>query len=96
MERKDFRVVIFDWDGTLVNSYHEGLRRLEIICVINGISFKEKKERLMKNWGLPGEELLQEGLEIDTETAKRLYRQWELWDEHEDIPLISQTKELLM
>lgn len=94
MKDKKFRAIIFDWDGTLADSYKEGLRRLEIICIINEIPFN--KDALTNIWGIPGEELIRIGLKVNEETAKKLYRQWELWDEYEDLPLIQNAKELIM
>lgn len=96
MREKEIRAIIFDFDGTLLDSFKEGLRRIEIICLLNEIPFSEHKQKILKLWGLPGEVMLEKGLGINKELAKKLYHQWELWDSFELVPLINGAKELLI
>lgn len=92
---KKFRVsaAVFDFDGTLVDSSIEGLRRVKIICEEQGVFFN--KEGLVKYWGLPVVELLQKGLCISEELATKLNDRWAEWDRAEPMMLIPGARETL-
>ncbi len=90
------QAVIFDFDGPINDSFREGLRRIEVLCGINKIEFnREKRQRLIRLWGKPGIELLEEGLGISKELAEKIYSQWEVWDFISPIPLIPGARETL-
>lgn len=83
------KAVILDLDGTLLDSFSEGLRRVRIISELNGIKFTEDaKKNLISFWGMSGVELLEKSLGISKSTAEELYKKWETWDELDPVPLI--------
>lgn len=92
----EIRAAIFDFDGPINDSFREGLRRIEVLCGINGVEFnREIRQRLTKIWGKPGIALLEEGLGISRGLAETIYPQWEIWDFISPIPLIPGARETL-
>ncbi len=90
------RLIILDFDGTVLDSSPEGKRRLRVLCEINGISFnKEKQAKVYAEWGNPVIPMLVKGLEISEEKAKEINRQWEVWDHVEPVRLMKGTRETL-
>lgn len=90
------RAVIFDFDGPINDSFREGLRRIEVLAGINQLGFSRKKrQNLIKLWGKPGIDLLQDGLEISRGLAEKIYPQWEAWDLIDPIPLVPGAREAL-
>lgn len=93
----NIRAAIFDLDGPILDSFREGLRRIKIVCAIYDIPFRrEHYKKLTELWGLPGVELLIQGLGINEEFAKTtFYPAWERLDLNQPIPLVPRTREVL-
>ncbi len=91
------RAVIFDLDGPILDSFREGLRQIKIICAIHCIPFERSHfKNLQKLWGLPGVELLVQGLGISEKFSKGiLYPAWERLDIAQPVPLVPRTREVL-
>ena len=65
--------VIFDLDGPILDSFREGLRRIRILCAIHDVPYeREHHKRLTALWGLPGIELLMQGLGISEQFAREI------------------------
>lgn len=93
MRRMNVRAVIFDLDGTLVDSSRRGLYRVKILCALKGIKFNEKA--LIRHWGLPVVELLQKGLSISRGEAEEMDGLLAIWDRTDPMPLIEGAEEAL-
>lgn len=95
--RLNVRATIFDLDGPILDSFREGLRRIKIIAAIYDIPFeREHYKKLSELWGLPGIELLVQGLDLGEEFAKTIfYPAWERLDLNQPIPLVPRTREVL-
>lgn len=91
------KAVIFDLDGTILDSFRDGLRRIKRICAIEDIPFtRVHRKRLTKLWGKPGVELLMEGMDLGEELVRTtLYPAWERLDIIEPPPLILGAREVL-
>ena len=91
------RGVILDFDGVVNDSFHEGLRRIRNLCAVFDVNFTPASRRkLTELWGLPGVELLKQGLDISEGMAKQLYPAWERIDLADPIPLVPGAKEALL
>lgn len=87
---------IYDFDGPINDSFREGLRRIEVLCGLNKVPFnRETRQRLIRLWGKPGAELLERGLGVSRKLAKKIYREWEIYDLIYPIPLIPGSRETL-
>lgn len=85
----EVRAMITDFDGPINDSFREGLRRIEVLCGINNIQFtREKRRRLVEQWGIPGAKLMEVGLGIPESEAIRIYKQWEVYDLIHPISLV--------
>lgn len=63
-----------DLDGVLVDSFREGLRRIQIVCALHDVRFeRDTRAKLFNNWGLPGVELLVRCLGVNETLAHRMY-----------------------
>ena len=73
------------------------MRRIKIICAIYDIPFnREHYKRLTHLWGLPGVELLMQGLGLNEKFTKEIfYPAWERLDIKQPIPLVQRTREVL-
>lgn len=93
----DIRVVVFDLDGPILDSFREGLRRIRIICAIYDIPFnREHHKRLTQLWGLPGVELIMQGVGLNEKFTKEIfYPAWERLDIQQPVPLVPRTREVL-
>mgnify|MGYP001581354128 FL=1 len=92
----DLRAVIFDCDGVLLDSFREGLRRIQVLAAINDVVFdRSTRRRLQELWGLPGIELLQQGLQISEALARSIYPQWEKMDLVNPIPFVPGSRDTL-
>jgi len=90
------RAVIFDFDGPINDSFREGLRRIKILCAIHNVRFgREERRRLTEFWGIPGRELLEQGLEISSELSDAMYVEWEKIDLQQPVPLVPSSKDVL-
>lgn len=91
------RAVIFDFDGPIIDSFREGLRRIKIICAILDIPFDRRHQKeLSRLWGLPGIQLIQQGLGLGkTFTEEIFYPAWERYDSQYPIPLVPHAREVL-
>ena len=90
------KAVIFDCDGPLLDSFRAGLKRIKILCAIHDIPFgRTERMRLTELWGLPGIELLEQGLLISKKLAQRMYPEWERIDLHDPLPLVPGAREAL-
>jgi len=89
---------IFDLDGVILDSFREGLRRIRTICAIHEIPFdRTTRLRLTELWGLPGIELLMQGLTLSERNfAEDLYREWERIDKSDPPGLIIGARETLI
>lgn len=93
----DIKAAIFDLDGPILDSFREGLRRIKIVCAVYDIPFERKHyKKLTELWGLPGVELLVQGLGVNNELVKTtLYPAWERLDISQPVPLVPRTREVL-
>lgn len=93
----DIKAVIFDLDGPILDSFREGLRRIKIVCAIYDIPFKrEHYKKLTELWGLPGVELLVQGIGLNEEFTKTtFYPAWERLDLTQPVPLVPRTRDVL-
>jgi HAD superfamily hydrolase (TIGR01509 family) len=90
------KALVFDLDGTLLDSFLEGRRRFVKICTRNGLKCDEEaKQRAWKIWGSPGVPLLMEIFGISSDFAHDIYKQWEIEDATDPIPLINGTLDTL-
>lgn len=91
------KATIFDLDGTILDSFREGLRRIKIVAAVYDIPFKrEHYKKLTELWGLPGIELLVQGLGLGEEFAKTIfYPAWERLDLNQPISLVPRVREVL-
>lgn len=91
------RAVVFDLDGPILDSFREGLRRIRIICAIYGTPFTgEHHRRLTQLWGLPGIELIVQGIGLgETFVRETFYPAWERLDLQQPLPLVPRTREVL-
>ncbi len=89
--------VIFDLDGPILDSFREGLRRIRILCAIHDIPpERAHHRRLTALWGLPGIELLTQGLGVSEQFAREtFYPSWEPFDLSQPLPLVPRTREVL-
>ena len=87
------RAVIFDFDGPINDSFREGLRRIKVLCAIYDIPFgRMQRKKLTELWGIPGIELLEQGVDISRNFAERVYRGWERMDLTDPVPLVPGTR----
>ena len=92
----DLKAVIMDFDGVILDSFREGLRRIGMLATLNDKPFGRETRKLLTNiWGLPGIELLERGLDINRALAEKIYTDWEKMDLFNPIPLIPGTRETL-
>src|SRR3989338_7311334 len=83
------KAVILDCDGVILDSFREGLRRIKLLAAMHDISFtRESRGSLTDLWGLPGIELLEQGLGVNRALVRRMYVIWEKMDLSDPVPLI--------
>ncbi len=76
--RKPKRAIIFDLDGTLVDSTSSGLEKIRTILAANGIGYSpEKESALLEGWGLATSELLCGVFGVSVELAGKMSEEWE-------------------
>lgn len=91
------RAMISDFDGPINDSFFTGLSRLKIIAAMNGIEVgKEEVRKLVEFWGSYGPHLIRMGFGVAEDVARRIYRQWEIFDELSIVPLVPGAREVLL
>lgn len=89
-------IVIFDFDGPILDSFEEGLRRLAQVIKRYGITLgDEEYSRIRARWGKPGRVMLQEALGVSGLFADEVYREWVELDNRAPPPLVRGAKEAL-
>ncbi|HYE23425.1 MAG TPA: HAD family hydrolase [Candidatus Paceibacterota bacterium] len=77
IQPKRVRAVIFDYDGPLSNSFNHGLRMLATLARKRGLAFTPRiAKRLIRTWGLKGNELIAKAFGISLDEGTVLYREW--------------------
>lgn len=92
------RAGIFDFDGVINDSASQkmGGRRIVQIVKRGGCKIPESiYKKLKRNWGLDGKTLIETCFGLDSETAGRIYREWERVDTVDFFPLIPGAKRVL-
>lgn len=88
------KAVIFDLDGTLIDSGNEGLRRILSIARWRGLPTDHPVEsKLRQMWGKPAVQLIKACW--PTVDADDFHREWETLDNSQPIPLFPGTREAL-
>ncbi|HEY4486124.1 MAG TPA: HAD family phosphatase [Candidatus Paceibacterota bacterium] len=91
------KAVIMDFDGVILDSFREGLRRIKWIATTHDIPWdRSARRKLTELWGAPGIELLKKGLGVNEALALRMYTDWEKLDEADPIDLIPGARETLI
>lgn len=89
-------VVIFDFDGPILDSFEEGLRRLGQVLLRYGIVLNDEAcLRIRALWGKPGRVMLQEALGISVALSDAVYREWVELDNKVPPPLVRGARETL-
>lgn len=88
------RAVIFDLDGTLIDSYAEALRRTEKIALMLGLPFDQLiLDRIKSLWGRPAPEMIQ-ACWPDAD-IKAFWTAWGVLDNMRPYPLFPGTRKML-
>ncbi len=91
------RGILMDLDGVLLDSFREGMRRIQILSALHDVPFERStRAKLSANWGLPGIELLMRCLGVTEGLAQRMYVDWEKFDKASPPPLVPGTRETLV
>lgn len=89
--------ILTDFDGVLLDSFREGLRRIQIVCALHDVRFeRDTRAKLFNHWGLPGVELFIQCLGVNEALARRMYIDWEKLDKVAPPPLIPGAREVLV
>lgn len=93
----NIRGILMDLDGVLLDSFREGLRRIQIVCTLHDVRFeRDTRAKLFNYWGLPGVELLVQCLGVNDTLARRMYIDWEKLDKVSPPPLIPGARDVLV
>ncbi|MBI2409939.1 HAD-IA family hydrolase [Candidatus Kaiserbacteria bacterium] len=93
----NIRGILTDFDGVLLDSFREGLRRIKLVCALHDRPFgRETRKELFNRWGLPGIELLMQCLGVNETLARRMYIDWERLDKADPPPLVPGAREVLV
>lgn len=91
------KAIIYDFDGPILDSYQEALRRIQRLCAVHDLPYGRKERfELIKLWGAYGPTLLRDGLGITQEMADAIYPGWERMDVEEPISLVQGAREVLL
>lgn len=72
------RAMVWDLDGTLINSFDIGLKNLEALMKIHGFSTTpEITKRMLEAWGKSGSEVVAEGYGVDLYFAEKISNEWD-------------------
>ena len=94
--KPNIKAVIYDLDGTLLNSGKEGYRRLIALGRQYNIEItNEVERRLHENWGLDPENLIMKGFNVPLVIAQEIHNAWSIWDKNDPIPLVTGVPEML-
>lgn len=87
-----YKVIVLDFDGTILDSYRSALSRLELLAKQNNlIVTQEIREKMLRAWGQSGIAFLQNVFSIGRERAESMYQEWEKIDVERPIPIINGT-----
>ena len=90
------KAAIFDCDGVIIDSFREGLRRIKMLCAIHEVRYTlQERRHLTEIWGLPGIELLVQGLGISRALAEAMHHHWEKIDLQEPPPYVPGARDVL-
>lgn len=93
----NIRGILMDLDGVQLDSYREGVRRIQVVCALYDVPFgRDTRAKLSNQWGLPGVELLVQCLGVNNALARRMYIDWEKLDKVSPPPLIPGAREVLV
>jgi phosphoglycolate phosphatase len=85
----EIKAAIFDFDGTLVDTYRTGRERLKRHLETHGHTAKPHHwEQAIQRWGQNGPGFLVDCFGMSREEAEAVYNTWEADDAESDIPLI--------
>jgi len=94
--KPNIKAVIYDLDGTLLNSGREGYRRLIALGRQFNIEItNEVEKQLHLNWGLDPENLIMKGFSVSLTIAQEIHNAWGAWDKNDPIPLVEGVPEML-
>ena len=86
------KAMVWDLDGTLIDSFLMGLKNLEALMKTRGFSTTpEVTKRMLEAWGKSGSEVISEGYEIDLYLAGKISDEWDALsdaDPNKKFPLI--------
>lgn len=90
------QAVIFDFDGVIIDSTHRGMERAIQIAEKWGLKMPaDIRRHLKENWHMPGAQLIETCLKLDSETAHKFYQEWETIDSSRPLPLVKGSVEIL-
>lgn len=93
----NIRGILTDFDGVVLDSFREGIRRIQVLAALHDIPFtRNTRAKLFKFWGMPGVELLKSAFDIGDAFAKRVYVDWEKLDKSSPPPLVPGAREALV
>lgn len=90
-KRKDYsyHAVIYDWDGTVINSISEGMDRITKIVRSVGLPVPEDiKTILRQNWDCHGLDMIQASFKLKPDDTERVYAMWVEFEAKNHYPLI--------
>lgn len=87
---------IFDFDGVVIDSTHAGMTRAIQIAERWDLKMPpDIRRHLKENWHMPGAQLIEICFKLDSEAARRFYREWETIDSSRPLPLVRGSVEVL-
>lgn len=93
-EKTKWKGIVFDFDGTLIDSQREGLKRFLRIADLLGLAVSEEiLLQIKKMWGVPGHVLVQASWP-ETSVSKFMDT-WEMFDSKNPLFLFPGTREII-
>lgn len=90
------QAVIYDFDGPILNSFLEGMRRVRMVVEAHGMRWtKALERRITRHWGKPGVALLVEALGVSECVARQLREEWIAMDVGTFMSLVPHAKPVL-
>ena len=92
------RAVILDFDGVIYASSTLGGAGKRIVEIIKNHGHKVPEdiyEKLKNNWGSGGTKMIETCFGLDSEVAKKIYREWEKIDKNKFYTLIGDPKQVI-